>query len=141
MRGLLGQGFAQFPAKPVRVGETWTGEFKTSNPAIGVMVTSTALTLKSVEGSGDAQVANVDMKLVLKQEQSSTAPNQMGMTVKMAEATGTGDLSFNVAKGKLIRSSIIIDMPFTMSGTAPDGTAMNLTSKSKSTTTIEAIDK
>ena len=141
MRGLLGQGFAQFPAKAVRVGETWTGEFKTSNPAIGVMVTTTAFSLKSVEGSGDAQVAKVGMKLALKQEQSSTAANPMGMTVKMSEATGTGELSFNTAQGKLIRSSITIDMPFTMSSTAPDGTAMNLTGKSKTTTTLEAIEK
>jgi hypothetical protein len=141
MKGLLGQGFAQFPAKPVRVGETWTGEFKTSNPAMGVLVTSTTSTLRSVEGSGDAQVARVDMKLAVKLEQASTTPNPMGLTVKMNEATGTGELSFNPAKGTLIRSSVTMEMPFSMSGTAPDGTAMNLTSKAKSTTTIEAIEK
>jgi hypothetical protein len=141
MRGLLGQGFAQFPAKPLRIGETWTGEFKTSNPMIGVMVTSTVFTLESIEGSGDAQLAKVDMKLSLKQEQSSTAPNPMGMTVKLTDATGTGALSFNVSNGKIVRSSVVIDMPFSMSGTAPDGTTMNLTSKAKSTTTLEAIAK
>jgi hypothetical protein len=141
MRGLLSQGFAQLPAKPVRMGETWTGELKTTNPAIGVLVTSMTSTLKSLEGSGDAQLAKVDLKLTMKQEAGSAAPNPLGMTLKMGNAAGTGELTFNVPKGRVVRSSIVIDMPYAMSGTAPDGTAMNLTSKSKSTTTIEAMEK
>jgi hypothetical protein len=59
----------------------------------------------------------------------------------MSEATGTGELSFNVGRGRLVRSTAVIEMPFAMSGTTPDGTPMNLTSKAKSTTTIEAIEK
>jgi hypothetical protein len=141
MRGMLSQGFAQFPGKPVRVGETWTAELKMSNPAMGMLVTSTSLTLTAVEGTGDAQLAKVAMKLSIKQEQGSSASNPLGMTIKLADAAGTGDLSFNVAKGRLVRSSVQIDMPFTMSGTAPDGTAMNMTSMAKSTTTVEAIEK
>jgi len=141
MRGLLGQGFAQFPAKPVRIGETWTGEVKTTNPSIGVLVTSTIFTLKSVDGSGDAQVAKVDMKVAMKQQESGSAQNALGMTLKMGDATGTGELTFNVPKGRIVRSSLLLDMPYAMSGTAPDGTAMNLTSKSKSTTTIAEMEK
>ena len=141
MRGLLGQGFAQFPGKPVRVGDTWNGDLKTSNPMLGGLATSTVFTLNAIEGSGDAQLAKVGIKLSMKQEQPSSAQNPFGLTVQMTEALGQGELSFNVAKGRLVRSSVDIDMPFSMTGNGPDGAPLSMTSKAKSKTTVEAIEK
>jgi len=141
MRGLLGQGFAQFPGKPVRVGETWNGSLKTTNQMMGVIGTSSVFTLTSLEGSGDAQTANVGVKLTMKVEQPGSTPNPFGMTISMSEAKGQGELSFNVPKGKLLQSTVEIDIPFSMSGTGPDGTPLSMTSKAKSKTTIEIVEK
>jgi hypothetical protein len=141
MRGLLGQGFAQFPGKPVRVGEAWNGELKTRNPTMGVLATATVFSLKAIEGSGATQVAKVGMKLTMKQEDPSGVQNSFGFTVQLGESAGDGELSFDVAKGRLLRSSLQIDMPFTMSGAGPDGTSMTVASKAKATTTVEAVEK
>jgi hypothetical protein len=139
MRGMIGHGFVAFPDKPVKAGETWTGQLKNTNPAMGAMTTDISSTLKTIEGSGDAQIATIALKYVMKQE--SAATNPMGMTMKVADSSGQGEMSFDVGKGRVQRSSVRMQIPMTVSGNAPDGTALNLTTNVKSTTTIELIEK
>jgi Family of unknown function (DUF6263) len=139
MRGMIGQGFVAFPDKPVKAGETWNGQLKNTNPAMGAMTTEISSTLKGIEGSGDAQIARIALKFLMKQE--SAATNAIGMIMKVADSSGEGELSFDVGKGRAQRSSVQMQIPMTVSGNGPDGTAVNLTTNAKSTITIELIEK
>ena len=40
MKNLFTQSFAQFPDKPIKVGDDWNGQVSTANPMLGTLVTS-----------------------------------------------------------------------------------------------------
>ena len=61
------------------------------------------------------------------------------MKLDVGESTGDGEQGFDVATG-LLRSSVVRQtIPMTMSGTGPDGTALNMQTQVKSTTTTELV--
>jgi hypothetical protein len=142
MRSMLMQMFAQFPARPLKAGDTWNTQVTNTNPMLGGLVTTVTSTLKAIEPDGGVQIARVSTGLTIKQDASKPAlPNPMGFVLKMAEGTGDGEQMFEAATGRLRRSTIRLTMPMSMSGTAPDGTAMDISTNVKTTTTVELVEK
>ena len=140
MRNMLGQGFSPLPEKPIKPGDTWSSQFTSGNPMVGNMTTAITSTLKAIEGTGADQVAKVAMKLTITQEGAAT-PNPMGLIMKIGASTGEGEMSFDVGRGRLQRSSLQTVLPMTMTGSAPDGTTIDMRSDAKTTMTMELIDK
>jgi hypothetical protein len=140
MRSMFMQVFAQFPSRPLKVGDTWNTQVSAPNPMLGGMITSVTSTLKSAEGAAANPVATVATSLTIKQDASKPAPaNPMGMTMQMGEGTGDGEQIFDAGTGRLRRSTTRVAIPMTMSGAAPDGTPMNMAMKIKTTTTVELV--
>jgi hypothetical protein len=139
MRSMLSQAYTQFPARPIKPGDTWNAQVSSGNPMLGTVVTSIASTLKSMNGDGTATIAQ---NLTVKQDPSKPPqPNPMGMSMKMGEATGTGEQTYEVASGRLRRAQTNVTMPVSMSGTGPDGSALNMSMSVRSTTTIDLVAK
>jgi Family of unknown function (DUF6263) len=139
MKGMFSQGFAQLPQQAVKPGDTWKTSFTIPNPAIGMMTTTTVSTLQGVEGSGANQVAKIATKLTITQDPDSKGQMPMGMTAKLGTATGDGEVLFDLAKGQARKGVTRLTMPLTISGSAPDGTTMNMMSTVKTTLTIEIV--
>jgi Family of unknown function (DUF6263) len=139
MEGMFSQGFTQLPAKPVKAGDTWNTTFTVPNPAIGSITTAVVSTLQGIEGSGAAQVAKIATKLTITQQEGTKGQLPMGMSAKLGTAIGDGEVLFDVAKGQARKGVTHVTMPLTISGSAPDGTAMNMQSTIKSTLTIEIL--
>jgi Family of unknown function (DUF6263) len=140
MRNTMGQTFAQLPERPLKVGDSWKSNLSFRNPMIGVLSTTILSTLKSVEGTGDKQQAIVVTQLTTKPDPSvPPQANPMGLTIKMGDSTGDGEVVFDVAGGKLQRAITRATAPLVMSGSGPDGTPMNMTSNVKTTVTAERI--
>jgi Family of unknown function (DUF6263) len=140
MRSMMAQTFAQFPSRPLKVGETWEGQVSASNPILGTLVTSVSSTLKAVDAEGANRVARIATSLTIKRDATKPAPpNPMGLTMEMGDATGGGEQFFDAVSGRFLRSTIKIAMPMTMSGAAPDGTPLNLTTTVKNTTTVDIV--
>jgi hypothetical protein len=133
---IFSQGFAQFPDKPVKAGDTWNNQMQVTNPMVGGMTTKIASTLKGVDAS---QIATIVTKTTLAQDASKVASNPMGFKIEMSEGSGTGEVLFDAARGQLQRGTSDITQPMTMSGSAPDGTAINAQTTTKSTVTIELV--
>jgi hypothetical protein len=136
MKIILSQGFGQLPEKPVKPGDTWNTQMTVPNPMIGGMTTKMASTLKAVDAS---QMATIVTKVAIAQDTSKPAANPMGFTVQMSEGTGAGEILFDAARGQLQRGTTELTLPMTMSGAAPDGTAINAQTLTRTTVTIELV--
>jgi len=140
MRTMMTQTFAQFPNRPLKPGDTWSGQVSASNPMLGTLVTAVSSTLKALDAAGGARIARVATAVTIKHDATKPVPpNPMGMTVQMGDSTGDGEQFFDATTGRFQRSTINITMPLTMSGTGPDGTAMNLKTSVKTTTTVDLV--
>jgi hypothetical protein len=139
MKGMFSQAFTQLPAKSLKAGETWKASFTIPNPAIGSMTTVLVSTLQGFEGTGADQVAKIATKLTITQDEGAKGQMPMGMTAKLGTATGDGEVLFDVAKGQTRKGVTRLTMPLMISGSAPDGTAMNMQSTIKTTLTVEIM--
>jgi hypothetical protein len=135
MKQILSQGFAQFPDRAVKVGESWSGESTIANPLFGKATTTTTSTLTAVEG----QVAKIAMKLDLKFDPAQAAANPVGMAMKVADSNGEGELLFDVAKGQHQRSTTRVTTSFSMSVPGPGGAATSMETVSKSVIAVEIV--
>jgi hypothetical protein len=137
MRNMMGQSFAVMPEKPVGIGETWTSETTIKNPMLGDLTTALASTLKSVDGTA----ATITTKLAIRKSASGPSPtNPMGFTMDIGDSTGEGDLLFDMNKGRVLRTAMRSVMPMTMSGSAPDGTAVNMKTDVTSVVKVEVME-
>jgi hypothetical protein len=140
MKNLFTQSFAQFPDKPIKVGDSWNGQVSTANPMLGTLVTSLKSTLKSIDGDAGGRVAHVAITVSVKRDSAKPVPpNPMGMTLDMGESTGEGEQIFDVGAGLLRSSTVRLTIPMSMSGNGPDGTPLNMQTNVKSTTTTEMV--
>jgi len=139
MRSNIAHGFSQLPDRPLKPGDTWDTQFTISNPMFGSVTTSTASTLESVEGSGADQVARIATSVTTKADPTAKGTNPMGFTMQMGDSAGDGESLFHVSKGQVQRGTSRMTMPFTMSGSAPDGTPISMKTIAKTTITIELI--
>jgi hypothetical protein len=140
LQATLEQSFSKLPAAAVQPGETWQARLAMGNETIGRVTGDVKFTLKAVEGAGDAATAQIAVELTVKQD-VAPPPAANGMTVKMAEGKGTGDIAFDLAKGRIVKSSMKTDTPSTMTMQGPDGNMATLQNKTMATVTMELVQK
>jgi hypothetical protein len=131
---MLQQGSAPFPDKPVKAGDTWENSYKSPNP-MGNQLIAYKYTLKDVAG-GTARIA-----LAGTVKPDGPAAPMGPMTVTMGDGTAQGETMFDTKLGRARKTVVTVSMPLSMVMAAPDGTNLNLQAASKSTTTIELIEK
>ena len=138
MNAMFSQGFPQFPSKAIKPGDTWSTSLTIPNPAIGGMITTTDYTL----ASSDVQTARLTGKVKIEKDPKGPAvPGVMGMKTDLGDASGDGEMVFDVAKGRLRTATTRMTMPMIMSGVAPDGTPVSMKMSAKSTVKIELVEK
>jgi len=138
MKAMFSQGFPQFPAKPVKPGDSWSNTLTLPNPALGTTITTVAMTLASADG----ETAKLAAKVKVETDPKAPAPpGMMGMKTQLTAANGDSEMLFDVAKGRLRSATTSITLPMTMSGNAPDGTPVNMKMNAKSVVKIELMDK
>jgi hypothetical protein len=138
MNAMFSQGFPQFPAKPIKPGDTWSTALTIPNPAVGGMITTIDYTL----ASNDAQTARLTGKVkIAKDPKGAAGPGVMGMKTDLGNANGDGEMVFDVVKGRLRTGTTSMTLPMTVSGTAPDGTPVNMKMNAKATVKIELLEK
>jgi len=139
IRGVFGQGYSQLPDRPLKPGDTWDGQWTTTNLIVARSTTRTLFTLKAVEANAGAQVARIITNLTTKRDQNTGAINPMGLKMQFGDGSGEGELIFNVTKGRLERSTTRTTMQIEMSAPGPDGNAMTTHTLVKGLSTIELL--
>jgi hypothetical protein len=61
--------------------------------------------------------------------------------VQLGDGSGEGEQLFDATNGRLQRSTQRMSTPMTMSGPAPDGSQLSLRAVTKSTMTMELLEK
>ena len=141
MRSMFEQGFATFPDHAVKAGETWTGQFRMSLPIIGTVTTTRTSTLQGVESSNGTSIARIATMFAMRQDAEASPPGPMGMTAKLADSKGEGEILFDIAKGRVQKTSSRSEMPVTLSMTGPNGSQINAQSLVRTTVTMELVEK
>jgi hypothetical protein len=137
IRASLEQSFPRLPPQPVKPGDTWTSQVSLGSDMIGKITGTQTFTLKADDAAGPATIA---VALALKQE--STPPlGPSGMTVKLGDAKGDGEILFDVANGRIRKSTMKTDMPSTMTTVAPDGRQATMRNSTKTSATMELVEK
>jgi hypothetical protein len=140
MRATLEQSFSRLPDRAVSVGDRWTAQLSLGDERIGKITGTSAFTLQSMQGTPESPVAHIAVALTVTQE-SAPPIGAAGMIMKLGDSHGEGEILFDVAKGRIQRSTMRADMPSTMSVTAPDGTPTTMKNQTKTSTTMELIEK
>jgi hypothetical protein len=138
MRGMFAQGQIQFPDRALKPGDTWEQEQSMTNPIAGRMTTTTIFTLKAIDTSG-SRVARISTTSTIKSDPNAGTTGPMGLKIQLGDGTGEGELMFDIAAGRLLRSETRMTMPTQMSMPGPDGSAMNLKSVATSVIAMELI--
>ena len=141
MRSAFEQSFVTFPDHVVKPGETWTGQFKMSNPMFGSLTTTRTSTFRGVESSSGTSMARITAMIAMKQDPEASPSGPTGMTAKLADSTGEGEILFDIAKGHVQKTSFKSEMPMTMSVTGPAGGQINSQSLVRNTITMEIVEK
>jgi hypothetical protein len=141
LKGSFGQGFGELPTTPVKPGDSWKSEIKMPNP-FGTMTVAMTYNLKSVDTTGGRDLAKIATTAAIKAAPNATPPPMpMPMTIQFTDGTGQGELLFDRKLGRVQKTSAETTLPMTMSMTTPDGQSVNLTALTKTTMTMELIEK
>lgn len=140
LKATLEQSFTKLPQGPVKPGDTWKGQMNMGNDTIGKITGSVDFTLKALDGSGDAATGRIGVAVAMKQE-SAPASGPGGMVMKLQDARGEGEMLFEIAKGRIRKSTMKSSMPSTISGQSPDGNPMTIQNTTTTSMTMELIDK
>ena len=136
IRASLEQSFPRLPPQPAKPGETWTAQVALGTAAIGRIVGTQTFTLKSADGP----IAAIAVALALTQE-SAPPIGPAGTTMKMGQGKGDGQIEFDVANGRIRKSTMSTDIPSTMTTTGRDGRPATMKNSAKTSMTMELVEK
>lgn len=136
VRASLEQSFPRLPPQAVKPGDTWNGQIALGSDAIGRVAGAQTFTLASLDGG----VATIAVALSLKQE-SAPPVGPAGATIKMGESKGDGRIVFDVAAGRIRTSTMKTEMPSTMSTVGPDGRPAQTRNTTRTSMTMELVEK
>jgi len=140
LKAMMEQSFSKLPATPVKATDTWDGQLNLGNDMVGKIVGTVKFTVKAIEGPADAGMARIGVSLALKQETAPpSGPN--GMVMKLGAATGEGEMLFDIAKGRIQKSTMKSEMPSTITMQGPDGSPATLQNRTTTTMTMELVEK
>jgi hypothetical protein len=141
MKGTFGQNFGHFPATPVKPGDTWKHDLSMPNP-FGIMKLATTFSVKGVETTGGKELVRIASTSTITATAGDKAPPMpVPMTIQFNDGTGDGELIFDRKLGRNQRASFNTTLPLSMSMTGPDGSQMSIQALTKTTTTMELIEK
>jgi hypothetical protein len=140
LRTALEQNFPAVPNRSVRAGETWTHN-KSVKTGLGTAQTAMTFTFKGVESRAGRQLATLAVAGTSKVTTDAAAAAGMPMQMTMGEGTSQGELTLDTKTGRLYRSSVQSTQPMSMSMTGADGAAMTMGAVTKTTLTVELIEK
>ena len=138
LRSSLEQSFSRMPDQPVKLGDTWTSEQTVGADAIGKVVGRSTFTLKAIEGTGDAAVARIAVRLALRQENVPTAGASTIMKLD-PKSEGTGEVVFNLARGRIDTNSMRTEMSSTITMRGPDGGTVTMQNQNRTAMTMDIV--
>lgn len=139
-RDMLGWGIAPFPDRPLHAGDTWEDRLRATVPMLGATTTSRTWTLQEVASTDGVPVARLAAKLSIRADAAVPQAAFGPVAMQTGEGTGGSELLFDMARGRLQRTTTVLTQPMTMSFPVPNGDKMSMQMLVNSTLTLELID-
>jgi hypothetical protein len=136
LRASYAQSFGILPAANVNTGESWSNVVKVPNP-MGELTISRTFTLRGTETVNNRQLTKIGVAVQVKGGAGGMGP----MSTQVGSGTGDGEALFDQKLGRLQRASIRQSVPMTLSMQGPDGSPITMTGVTKSTATVDLIEK
>lgn len=141
LRSMLQQTFSRLPDGPVKAGDTWNGQLALGNETIGRIAAALTFTLKGLDGAGPSQRAVIGTAMKLTQEVRPPAAGGARLSLTLGDSHGEGEIRFDVARGRILRSTMKTEMPSTVNMTAPDGSPVTFRNRVTTSAAVELIEK
>jgi hypothetical protein len=141
LRSMLEQTFSKLPDGPVKAGDTWNGQLALGNETIGRIKAALTFTLKDLEAAGAGQRAIVGAAMKLTQEARPPAAGGARATLTLGDSHGEGETRFDVARGRILRSTMKTEMPSTVNMVGPDGSPVTFRNRVTTSAAVELIEK
>jgi hypothetical protein len=141
MRNVFEQGFPAFPERAVTPGDTWTRELTASVPILGMLTTTSTLTLKGIENSDGVALARMAVVIAMRQSQQASPSSPLPITAVFGDSKGEGEILFDLTRGRIQKTSLKTQMPATMSMPAPDGSQITVQGHFATTMTTQTVEK
>jgi hypothetical protein len=142
MRQMFSQSLASFPDRPIAPGESWTATVEIPQPMLGRLTSVRTSTLTAIDQAGGSPMARIAIAVAMKpvaEGQPAAAPP--GLTIAMGESKAAGETLFDVAKGRVERSTVTSDVPMTMGMTGPDGQKVTMQNAVHTVMTFELVPR
>jgi Family of unknown function (DUF6263) len=139
LRGMFAQSHSMFPDRPLSTGDRWESESTTTNPLMGGQTAMAVFTLQGIEADAGSRVARIATTLTIKPNQSPPSIAPMGLKMQPGDSTGEGEVMFDIARGRLNRSTIRTTTPMELAVPGADGSTTNLKTVVKSAFSAERL--
>jgi hypothetical protein len=139
LRGTLGQGFTPLPEGALKPGDTWENELTRKDAMAGEVAHTTRFTLKAVESGAGERLAQIAAAVSIKLSPAGGMSLPMGFKMQLGDASGEGELTFDVERGRLQKSVTRLKFPMEMSAPGPDGGTMNMKTVADGVITFELL--
>jgi hypothetical protein len=136
----LPQTFTPWPGRALKTGESWTQELKVPN-MMGEMAIVHTFTAAGGEKLYNRDVQKVTFKSTIKTSGTATTSPLGPIPMQAGEGTGDGEVFFDYRAGRLVRAVTRQTMPVSMSVPSPDGNTLDVAGTTKTTTTVDLIEK
>jgi hypothetical protein len=128
LRGMLGDKNTsqiaslgnQLPAKPVKIGESWSRQTDLSLGAIGTFAISSKITFSGWEKRGDANCALLETEGTMSSK-AGDKPGLMGMKITFDSGKMSGKTWFDVANGRPLETAMHQEFNLKMEMPNPQG--------------------
>ncbi len=139
LRRMLEQTFSKLPDTAVNVGDTWKGELALGNETIGRIDAALTFTLKGLDAAGQRATIGAAMKLTQDPRPPATGGARVSLT--LGDSHGEGEIEFDAARGRIVRSTMKTEMPSTVNMIGPDGSPVVLRNRVTTSAAVELIEK
>ena len=126
LRGIFGQSHAMFPDRPLSSGDSWEDQTTVTNPLTGAQTVTSTFTLQTIEDSAGSRVARIATTLTIKPDPGAAPIAPIGLKMQPGDSSGDGEFTFDIARGRLNRSTIRTTTPLEMTVPRADGSTMNM---------------
>jgi hypothetical protein len=141
LKNTLEQTFPKVAARPLKPGDTWTGDLAMGNLVIGRITGRSTFTLKAIEGTAEAPLARISVGLILRQDVVPTPSGPAAMVMTLGDARAEGEMLFDAARGQIQRSTMRSSLPSRATMNGPDGSPVTMENKTTITMTMELVEK
>ena len=126
LSGIFGQSHSMFPDRPLSSGDSWENQSTATNPLTGAQTVTSMFTLQAIEASAGSRVARIATTQTIKSDPGAAPPGPLGLKMQPGDSSGDGEFTFDIARGRLNRSTIRTTTPLEMTVPGADGSTTNM---------------